>query len=68
MMAKNRRHRISSVVQFMELLEKIERSSAGDFIPDEWDETVITKFNIPPPTVKHRLKSFINNLKSFLGR
>lgn len=72
MMAKNRRHRISSVVQFMELLEKIERSSAGDFAPNEWDETVITKFNEPPRTVKQRLKWLIKTrvkkLKSFLGK
>lgn len=69
MMAKKRRHRISSGAQFMELLEKIEISSTGEFYPDEWEDTVITSFDIPRPTVKQRLKSFIKTsikkLKSF---
>ena len=76
MMAKKRNYRISSGAQFMELLEKIERSSAGDFVPDEWEDTVITKFDKSPDTVKQRLKqrltSFIKarvkKLASFLGR
>ena len=72
MMAKKRRHRISSGVQFMELLEKIERSTTGDFYPNEWEDTVITSFDVPRPTVKQRLKLFINEsirkLKSLLGK
>jgi serine/threonine-protein kinase PpkA len=72
MMAKKRNERISSGAQFMELLEKIESSSAGDYVPDEWEDTVITKFHKSPDTVKRGLKSFIktsvNKLKSFLGR
>jgi serine/threonine-protein kinase PpkA len=72
MMAKKRRHRISSGVQFMELLEKIERSTTGDFYPNEWEDTVITSFDVPRPTVKQRLKLFINEsirkLKSFFGK
>jgi serine/threonine-protein kinase PpkA len=74
MMAKKRKYRFSSGAQFMELLEKIDRSSAGDYdyVPDEWEDTVITKFNQPPRTVKQRLKWFIKarvkKLKSFVGR
>jgi hypothetical protein len=56
----------------MELLEKIESSPAGDYPPDEGEETVITSYNKSPDTVKQRLKSFIKTsvkkLKSFLGR
>jgi len=72
MMAKKRRQRISSGVQFMELLEKIERSTTGDFYPNEWEDTVITSFDVPRPTLRQRLKLFINEsirkLKSFFGK
>lgn len=74
MMAKKRSHRISSGAQFMELLEKIDSSSVGDYdyAPDEWEDTVIMKFDKSSDTEERKIKSFIKTsikkLKSFLGR